>query len=413
MNITRVARALAVPVVVAAIGACGSSSGNGAAGPTSDDGGNASGDGGGIGAGADATLGGGDGAASQGSGADGSAAAADGGGGDAVAPGGDAASGPPTTWVYNVVGSTFLSTLSGFVAGSGGDLTPITKEFYKSFADNYDFIYLFAEVSGQADISSIVRWDGTSGVGVGAAFDDPSWGSPSRLKQVISFGTVVAGMPYDSGPTLHETLHHWSMYLDASFGFDSATGHWGDASANGLHGGFDSSTVTCRDNGQKPTGATPACPLNESSRMNISVAPFSPCCVADIKPYSPIELYLMGLVPSSQIAPLWVMDSPTYDGPVTTDAGVITAMNFDVASFHTVTIDQIIAKEGTRPAASQTDFRAAFILVTATPATSDQMERIARWARRFSGEEVDPTTGIYSFGKATGGRATMTTRLMP
>ena len=151
-----------------------------------------------------------------------------------------------------------------------------------------------------------MRWDGTSGVGLGATMNDPSYGSPARLKQVISFGTLVNGMPFESGPTLHETLHHWSMYLDSSFGFDTASGHWGYGSANGLHGGFDNTTVTCRDNGQKPTGSPPACPLNSSGRMNIRVAPFSPCCVADIKVYSPIELYLMGLAPAGEVAPLWV-----------------------------------------------------------------------------------------------------------
>jgi hypothetical protein len=183
------------------------------------------------------------------------------------------------------------------------------------------------------------------------------------------------------------------------------------ASANGLHGGFDNTTVTCRDSGQKPTGSPPACPLNSSGRMNIRVAPFSPCCVADIKVYSPIELYLMGLAPAGEVAPLWVMDNQTYSGPVQTDAGNIVAMDYDIASFHVVTIDDIIAKEGMRPAATQTDFRAAFVLVTQTAATDAQMQRIARWARRFSGEEVDPTTGVISFPAATGGRATMTTRL--
>jgi hypothetical protein len=108
------------------------------------------------------------------------------------------------------------------------------------------------------------------------------------------------------------------------------------------------------------------------------------------------------------------MDSPNYIGPVTDDAGSnIVAMDFDIASFHVVTVADIIAKEGPRPAATQKDFRAAFVLVTATAATPDQMDRIARWARRFSGEEVDPTTGVIAFPSATGGRATMTTRLHP
>lgn len=410
MDTRSVGGALAVLVGVAATGACGSGSGSARTG--SSDAGDVTSDGGSSDdAAPDGTVVDGGGATEGGQGADGGAPTRDGSGGDAVAPGADASFAAPTTWVFNVVGSTFLNAMSGFLSGSGGDLTLVTKEFYKSFADDYDFLYLFAEVSGQADVSVMVRWDGTSGVGLGAAFDDQTWGSPARLKQVISFATLVNGMPYDSGPTLHETLHHWSMYLDSSFGFDTASGHWGYASANGLHGGFASDTVVCRDNGQKPTGTVPACPLNASHRMNISVAPFSQCCVADIKPYSPVELYLMGLVPSTQVTPLWVMDSPVYDGPVTTDAGNIVAMNYDIASFHVVTVDQIIAKEGARPAATQTAFRAAFVLVTQTAATTAQMDRIARWARRFSGEEVDPTTGILSFGKATGGLATMTTRL--
>src|SRR5260370_23626059 len=121
----------------------------------------------------------------------------------------------------------------------------------------------------------MVRWDGTSGVGIGAAFDDQTWGSAARLKQVITFGTLLNGVPYESGPTLHETLHHWSMYLDSSFGFDTATGHWGRSSADGLHGGFNRDTVVCRDNGQQPTGSVPAFPPNSSHRMNTSTAPFS------------------------------------------------------------------------------------------------------------------------------------------
>jgi len=419
---------------VATAGACGGGNGNESGGPDAagapDVGATSSqmeaGSGPGPGSGSDATTSGSDGGgapqeAGVGGGADAGTSSGDGGGttggSDAGyvpdAPGADANFGPATTWVYNLVSPTDFMTLSGFLAGTGsGDLTGITQDFYKVYGDDYDFIYLFAEVTGQADVSVIVRWDGTSGVGL-PAMNDMSYGSPARLKSVISFGTLLNGTVYEVGPTLHETLHHWSMYLDSSFGFDTASGHWGYGSANGLHGGFDSSSVVCRDNGQKPTGSPPACPLTSSKRMNIRLAPFSPCCVADIKPYSPIELYLMGLVPASQVQPLWVMDNENYDGPVTSDAGTgnIVAMDYDVASFHVVTIDDIIAKEGMRPAATQTDFRGAFVLVTQTAATSVQMERYARWARRFSGEEVDPTTGVMSFTAATGGRATMTTRL--
>jgi hypothetical protein len=148
--------------------------------------------------------------------------------------------------------------------------------------------------------------------------------------------------------------------------------------------------------------------------MKVSTAPFSPCCSSDVMPYGAIELYLMGLLPASQVPALWVMDDPVYEGPVFNDASTnIASMNFDVQKLHAVSIADIVAVQGARPAATQTAFRAAFVLITAQPATDDQMGRIARWARRFSGEQHDPTTGVISFSDATGGRATMTTKLKP
>jgi hypothetical protein len=86
-------------------------------------------------------------------------------------------------------------------------------------------------------------------------------------------------------------------------------------------------------------------------------------------------------------------------------------MDFNVSHFHVVTVADIVALQGTRPQATQKDFRGGFMLVTATAATQDQMDRAARWARKLSGEEK--SNGIFSFADATGGRATMTTRLHP
>jgi hypothetical protein len=219
---------------------------------------------------------------------------------------------------------------------------------------------------------------------------------------------------FENGPTVHETLHHWSMLLDSSFGFDNARSHWGASSADGVHGGFDRSTVICRATGRPPTGTPPACPLDGGGRMRVRTAPFS-CCLTDMKLMSPIELYLMGLVPANQVAPLWVMDSPMYEGPVFADAGSsIVAMNYSLQRFRIVTVEDIIAKHGVRPPATQRDFRGAFVLVTPQPATQAQLERVARWARRFSGEEKAPASlGVISFSEATRGLATMVTRLRP
>jgi hypothetical protein len=296
------------------------------------------------------------------------------------------------------------------------DISPLTLDFYRNFADDYDFLYLLADVSGTnaAGLASIVRWDGTSGVGIGDAFDGgQAFGSAARLKMVVVLGMQsMNGTLLDSGPTLHETLHYWSMYLDPSFGFGD--GHWGTASTDGSHGGFDRASVICRATGQAPTGTVPSCPV-ASGRMKVRTAPFSTCCNADVKGYSPIELYLMGLVPANQVAPIWVMEDAVYEDPVWADGGMsnIVAMDYDILRFHVVTVDNIIAAHGTRPPATQRDFRGAFVLATATAATPSQLDRAARWARRFSGDEKTPTSGVISFGEAARGMATMTTRLRP
>jgi hypothetical protein len=225
-------------------------------------------------------------------------------------------------------------------------------------------------------------------------------------------GTLANGAVFNSGPTLHETLHYWAVFLDSSFGFQDA--HWGKSSADGLLGGFNRDSLVCRDTGAKPTGTLPSCPLDATGRMKISTAPFSWCCMSDIKKYSTIELYLMGLVPANRVDSVWVMDDPVYEGPVWTDASTnIAAMNYNVRGFHVVTVDDIVAKHGARPAATQTAYRAAFVMVTAQPAPQTQLDGIALWARRFSGEEHTPNSGIVSFSDATGGRASMTTQLRP
>jgi hypothetical protein len=75
-------------------------------------------------------------------------------------------------------------------------------------------------------------------------------------------------------------------------------------------------------------------------------------------PYGAIELYLMGLLPASQVPALWVMDDPVYEGPVFNDASTnIASMNFDVQKLHAVSIADIVAVHGARPAATQTAFR--------------------------------------------------------
>jgi len=62
-----------------------------------------------------------------------------------------------------------------------------------------------------------------------------------------------------------------------------------------------------------------------------------------------------------------------------------------------------------RPAATQHDFRGAFVVVSAAPATQEQLDKAASWARGFA--NVQTRIGLLSFATAAQGRATMSTRL--
>ena len=225
----------------------------------------------------------------------------------------------------------------------------------------------------------------------------------------------VVGMPLRSGngPTIHETLHRWGVFLDSSFGFGQEayttgyTSHWGHASVDGSLGGFKKSSLRCIATGAAPTGNPPACPLT-SGKMEIQVDAFEPGASNDTKGYVPLELYLMGVTPASAITEsVVVMQNPVIHTPVAEPT-----FYFTVDSLKAVTIQDTVAKEGVRPAATTTAFRGAYVLVTSTTATPSQLSLAESWGKHFGGE--GPTgTSLLSFAQATGNLATMTTRLGP
>lgn len=340
------------------------------------------------------------------SGRDGASDAAEAGGDASIEAGPDGGGALPEVWLYNLVSAEAEAHVAALLGASGDpDLGPVAKQFFQTYGDDYDFLYFLADTTTGTGQFLPVRYPATPSIGLPAALDQGAkYGSPSRLKG-------VAGMRLGpgNGPTIHETLHYWSQFLSPTFGFgreaDGSHGpHWGHASVHGSHGGFDCSSLHCTSSGAAPTGSPPACPL-ASGRMKIDVALFEPGASNDTVAYQPIELYLMGLLPAAAItAPILVMDDPVFEQ--------LTGQTlfFDVASFHEVTIGDIVGVHGARPPATQTSFRGAFVLVTSAAATNPQRQLAESWAKRFGGE--GPAGGpLLSFAQATGGRATMTTRL--
>jgi hypothetical protein len=77
-----------------------------------------------------------------------------------------------------------------------------------------------------------------------------------------------------------------------------------------------------------------------------------------------------------------------------------------------IAMSDIVARHGVRAPAADSDkhFTAAFVVVSATPEPDAMLDRVVTW-QQFWGGDVPANGGEMSFELATGGRATMTTRI--
>ena len=192
------------------------------------------------------------------------------------------------------------------------------------------------------------------------------------------------------GPTLHELMHPWANFIVPTF----SPAHWGFSSADGILGGFNLNTLVDLGSGRYDA--------EEFSYGGYST---------NNKLYSPIELYLAGLIPPEEVPDLWVAE----DGePLLNENGEWNRHSFVASRVKTYTIEDIVAKHGPRVpdhSKSQKNFRAAVILLVSEeyPPTRSKLEALSADASVFSDadEGIGPAN-TYNFYWATGGRATLT-----
>jgi len=250
---------------------------------------------------------------------------------------------------------------------------------YENFQDDFDFLFFTSNLE-QSTASYAGQFyfagGGIQGTGLPATQGAQQfWGSDGQLQGGIHLSRTGS---LASGPSLHELLHRWGVFLDeGSFG-----GHWGFSSANGQLGGWDHSTFIDQGDG------------------TYSVAPFGTFANGGNSiPYSPIELYLMGLVGPDEVPDLHVAENASF----------INATTFRADSVSTVTIEDIIAREGARVpdvATSQKAFKALQVILTPAPLSNAEWIAFDREVHDF---ELDGDDGnsVFNFFEATGGRGTL------
>jgi hypothetical protein len=292
-------------------------------------------------------------------------------------------------------------------------LTKSLNLFLEHYAEAYDFVIFFTDhpvpMAVDAGIFEPVTRPaapgGTSEIEIAA----DTYETTGRVKGVI-------GIPYNAGifpPLAHEIAHYWAVDMDSRFGFGAGLDanssfpfHWGYASVNGQLGGFDGATLRC----ETPADALPpACTALASGRTRYVTGLYAPFANSFRGlPYAPLELYVMGLAPASEVpASIQMLTLAQFPELSTDQKTMIT----EASGVTTLSFADIQARHGTPkllPDGSR-QFSAAFVLVSATPAADSVLNDISTWAAVFGNRKT--IDGWHSFETDTGGRATLSTAL--
>ena len=290
-----------------------------------------------------------------------------------------------------------------------GDMVLGVNGFLERYLEDYDFVFLITDHDVSTNTYGIfepVNSNILVGTGNDMRWRVPGYKTNGRLKGVAAFKYVKGGF----GPFGHELLHHWANDLDPSFGFGvgldfNSPAHWGYADVHGQLGGFDPAAFHC----ETPAGASPpACDAATAGRYRYVTPLFGQNANGVSIPYSPFELYLMGLVPRTDApAEIHVLQNAKT---VSHDATNTTVEADGVA---TVTLDAIVARHGevSLLRSDERAFKLAMVVVSKAPAPPDVLAEIAHWNAIFGNRASDAL--LPSFEKLTGGRATLDTRLGP
>jgi hypothetical protein len=314
---------------------------------------------------------------------------------------GGGAEGLQTADLSGVAGVSFSRSVGeSFRVESDIDLTAVAQAFYSKFGDDYEQLIVYTNRNyiprseGAFAFESTVR-NSISGIGANATDQGAAYGSRATLESVVLMDSITkysVNLPdrvlreeTTMSVLAHEVGHRWlatARFSDAGSTSSELLGrqqaHWSFyMNSSGSHD--EGNDIQDLGGGVFKTGPT-------SQR------------------YGPLDQYLMGLRPSSEVPPFFVIRNPILDGAQTAERAP--QSNVDIRGTRKdVTIADVIAAMGPRtpaPEPSSKPWRVAFLYVTdgnaSDGASVAQVDRI-----RAQFEEYFP--------KSTEGRLAIETRL--
>ncbi len=291
-----------------------------------------------------------------------------------------------------------------FWNSDNGDVTKLTSTVCKKFKDDFDFIIVVlnnAEVpksSNYAGLFTSIKND-IKGIGGGIYDFSANYGTGKSLKGIVTLPAIDF---IKNGPLLHELAHYNAAYILPMYniGKDGKQinhyDHWGYSDAGGQMGGFKPEFVTSKLDGE--ANKYQAGYKNKEDGFGVTSNGRNKI------PYSKIELYLLGLIPKTEVPTIKV-----YSG-LSLPVGETRKGVFYATEVKTYTIDDIIAINGERlPSVenSQKLFRILTVVVSNRPVSQKEWETVNADIEWFTKQADDGNNDLYNYWEATGGRATI------
>ena len=258
----------------------------------------------------------------------------------------------------------------------------VTRAFYAHRPDEFDFIVIFTNFDFRMPKEEVLAFynhvrNNVEGIGKELFDFSGQYGSAGRLQGTIDMGALdkMAVDPMDKKFSLtmttlsHEFLHRWAAYVS----FRKP----GQPASKALIGREDSHWSFLLDS----RGSVQCGNLWQANGDGTFTSKQGQ------KYYSPLDLYLMGLVSKEQVPPMILIQNDQVDPNRLPEPGVTIE-----GTAQTVTIDDIIAAEGPRlpdAAHSQKEFRLGCILLvrpdTFDPADLDRVRSVMHgWVPWFA-----------------------------
>ncbi len=284
------------------------------------------------------------------------------------------------------------------------DIYAAAARFYQSHEDAYDYLAIFndmgvAAAPGALAYEATVRTLNRTGYGETGHDTGVEMGSPRRLQSVLNMGPLgqYPASPDsrirnrgettgDTGLTIlgHEAGHLFLAFASVRDPLDHTERVM--LKPDGAHWSFNFNSEASLLEGNR---------IRDNGDGTFTTS-------GTVEGYSALDRYLMGLIPASEVPPMFVVRNSSMASSEPPSARPVTFLG----TRRDITIEELVRTEGLRkpgPAVSQRRFRCAFILVVAEGSHPDDadLEKLENYRLRFEDD----------FAVWTGGEASMETAL--